>query len=254
MMKTCPICGGTRESCNKPSPLNPHDLCRECYYHKRVFKIALRCESCGKLRIVNRGNYPDYEHYYCKKCSFSQNGGDRIKKLHKARRESASHRCLTDRGYVKIYSPGHRLQGADGWVKEHFLVADSIVGEVFQPSKGHVIHHVDGNPQNNVPNNLVLCESQGYHQLIHKRARAFYACGDPLKHKCQVCQGYSNPEDLVRKGHNTFHEACYRQRMKDLYQVKLQKKRDSAKGDSREPFIQGEFTSNQPSPPQPSCG
>jgi hypothetical protein len=57
------------------------------------------------------------------------------------------------------------------------------------------VHHVDNDPGNNTPSNLVICPDKAYHALLHKRARALEACGHADWLYCYVCQGYSDPTD-----------------------------------------------------------
>ena len=52
-----------------------------------------------------------------------------------------------------------------------------------------VIHHIDGNGRNNAHYNLVVCEDQRYHMLLHTRQRVLDAEGDPNTMKiCCTCK------------------------------------------------------------------
>jgi len=79
---------------------------------------------------------------------------------------------------------------------------------------GAEVHHVDGNPLNNKHSNLVACENQAYHKLLHRRADALKACGHVDWRACNFCKVYSNPSDLKTYRHpgedceNVYHPAC----------------------------------------------
>lgn len=84
--------------------------------------------------------------------------------------DASTGRRYTDaRGYVHVYAPDHpRANG--NHVLEHLLVAERALGRPI-PLKCHV-HHVNGNPSDNRPHNLVICEDMSYHMLLHKRQDA----------------------------------------------------------------------------------
>ena len=77
---------------------------------------------------------------------------------------------------------------------EHVLIAERAIGK--QLPKGAVVHHVDKNPVNNEPTNLVVCPSQAYHLLIHQRQAAYDACGNASYRKCVYCGEYSDPAGM----------------------------------------------------------
>jgi HNH endonuclease len=71
--------------------------------------------------------------------------------------------------YVWVLARNHP-RASVGYVMEHTLVAERALGH-YLPT-GAVVHHVDGNKWNNTPTNLVICQDQAYHVLLHKRQRA----------------------------------------------------------------------------------
>lgn len=90
-------------------------------------------------------------------------------------------------GYRMRYAPDHPKTSDKGYVMEHVLIAEDAIGRVLP--EGAVVHHVDGDRTNNVNSNLVVCEDQKYHMLLHVRARVIAAGGDPDLHKvCPTCE------------------------------------------------------------------
>jgi hypothetical protein len=68
-----------------------------------------------------------------------------------------------------VHNPDHPRANTRGYVYEHILVAESVLGHSLPA--GAVVHHVDGNKHNNAPGNLVICEDDAYHRLLHTRMR-----------------------------------------------------------------------------------
>lgn len=52
----------------------------------------------------------------------------------------------------------------------HQRVAERALGKPLPA--GAEIHHVNGDPKDNRPANLVICQDAAYHDLLHARARA----------------------------------------------------------------------------------
>lgn len=92
-----------------------------------------------------------------------------------ARKTTAAH---TTR-YVKAGKGRHSY--------EHQRIAAAVLGRPVPA--GVQVHHVDGNGRNNTRRNLVICDSQRYHQILHARARVLVAGGDPNADAwCSICQ------------------------------------------------------------------
>ena len=115
-------------------------------------------------------------------------------------------RVMASNGYVLVSRPDHP-RANQGYILEHVAMAEAALGR-YLPS-GAEVHHVDENKSNNVPGNLVICENRAYHALLHKRARALAACGNPAAHRCYFCGQYDKQGDIfVTKQGKSHHRRC----------------------------------------------
>lgn len=69
-----------------------------------------------------------------------------------------------DRAYITSYA-GHN--GKRIYKRAHVLIAEKVLGRPLP--QGAVVHHIDHDPRNNRNDNLVICESQSYHMILHRR-------------------------------------------------------------------------------------
>lgn len=77
-------------------------------------------------------------------------------------------RRVTSHGYIEVrVDKEHPLRNANGYAYEHRIVAMGILGR--PPRKGEIIHHIDGNKQNNNPSNIVIHSSISEHLYNHRR-------------------------------------------------------------------------------------
>jgi len=109
---------------------------------------------------------------------------------------------------VLVWCPEHPRAGSKGYVSEHVLVVESVTGRPL-PDRA-VVHHVNGNPTDNSPSNLVVCEDQSYHMLLHSRQGALLACGNPNYRKCRICFKWDDPKNLkiYPKHRASWHQQC----------------------------------------------
>lgn len=111
-------------------------------------------------------------------------------------------RTIHSDGYVMIMCADHP-RASGGYVLEHILIVESVLGKPF-PRK-HQVHHIDRDGTNNVHNNLVVCESDGYHKLLHVREKAFRATGNPTARRCKHCKRWDSADRLNARGN---HRRC----------------------------------------------
>lgn len=128
-------------------------------------------------------------------------------------------RSITPLGYVQIYRPEHPKARDNGYVFEHTLIAEQVLGKPL-PAKAQV-HHVDDNGTNNSHRNLVLCEDDAYHKLLHARARVIRAGGiigsDKICCRCQTLKplGAFSPDPNAAWGVHGYCRKCGATRRKE---------------------------------------
>jgi hypothetical protein len=89
----------------------------------------------------------------------------------------------------------------------HRAVVDRALGREL-PRK-HPVHHVDENKTNNAHCNLVVCENEAYHQLLHDRARTVRAGGRPsVERLCATCGILKPLADFGRRPRGGYRGPC----------------------------------------------
>ena len=71
------------------------------------------------------------------------------------------------KGYRHVFKPKHHLARGDGWVAEHRIIAEEIIGRKLK--EGEVVHHKDENRVNNDKSNLMVYASNGEHLSNHSK-------------------------------------------------------------------------------------
>lgn len=100
-------------------------------------------------------------------------------------------RRIMSNGYVRIFKPDHPACASDGYVPEHRLVVEKLLGRFLTGIE--VVHHKDGNRQNNKISNLQLCANHKEHMQLHKLPPATCErCG------CVVVRRSYKPKDRKR--------------------------------------------------------
>ena len=72
--------------------------------------------------------------------------------------------CISG-GYVGIHMPEHPSASKVGYVYEHTLVAEKMLGRSL--NKDEVVHHIDLDKHNNTPENLFICNRKD-HTTFHR--------------------------------------------------------------------------------------
>lgn len=154
--------------------------------------VLLRCDLCGKENTTTYNNYVNGQSQkerlglkpgttQCKSCSSKATGragagrASPFKgiKLPLASR-GAGHkawkggRFIDHHGYVMVHIVKDVTDRPSGWTsyrKEHILRIEAKIGRLLK--KGEVVHHIDGDRQNNALSNLWLSDNTG-HKAAHQ--------------------------------------------------------------------------------------
>lgn len=74
-------------------------------------------------------------------------------------------------GYIRIKNRKHPFCSSTGYVWEHRLILEKKLKRYLR--KDEVIHHLDGNKENNKKTNLLLCANQKKHLSVHTAMEFF---------------------------------------------------------------------------------
>jgi hypothetical protein len=98
-------------------------------------------------------------------------------------------------GYPVILIHGHHRADPNGYVKEHLVIAEKALGKPLLSK--HPVHHFNDLKADNANTNLVICENNAYHKLLHARQRIVRLGGDPnVVKKCGVCKQLIDKADF----------------------------------------------------------
>jgi len=90
-------------------------------------------------------------------------GGKPLRKKGTARPRRTDGTFIDQWGYVMVKTSS--LPGAMAYTAQHVLVAEKTLGRPL--IRGEVVHHIDGDKQNNDPDNLFVC-NRSIHRAVHR--------------------------------------------------------------------------------------
>ncbi len=152
-------------SCGKPVQRFPSELrtqtqvhcCRECKY--AVGWVTLTCEGCSRAFVRTKSDIAPWTvHHYCsRECAFRAQRWDK--------HPTWKGGTIIQNGYVLIRVP-------NGYKRVHVMMAEKVVGRPLR--KGEVVHHINCDPSDNRPSNLLIC-TVAYHKWLHYEMARRYA-------------------------------------------------------------------------------
>ncbi len=172
----CVQCGIQVKKIRTPANLRNQAAPRFCSQHchgayirgtgrGRQPNVEYSCAVCGKLVRAYRS--PSSQHSNSPKyCSLQCTGA--------AQRGSANPswsggRHTLDTGYVVVLAPGHPSADIRGYVLEHRLGMERVIGRYL--TEEEVVHHINGVKDDNRSENLQLFPDQSAHLRHHNQMR-----------------------------------------------------------------------------------
>lgn len=133
------------------------------------------CSVCGEECFVIRSLFEHGGKAFCSRtCS-----GRRVNLRPEEKRLSTS-------GYFMFYRPGHPMADKAGRLMEHRLVMAEHLGRMLDACE--VVHHKDGDRQNNAIENLELMSGHKEHAATHAQESELYQLRQQGKLRCSACK------------------------------------------------------------------
>lgn len=86
-------------------------------------------------------------------------------------------RTVASNGYVLIRKPNHPRADCRGYVYEHILVAEQVIGRPVR--KGEQVHHKNHVKTDNRPENLAVKASPAHHAVEHRKRTDLRGLNEP---------------------------------------------------------------------------
>lgn len=84
-------------------------------------------------------------------------------------------RTKPSKGYIRIHMPEHPFASKQGYIAEHRLIMEKILGRYLKPEE--IPHHINGIRDDNRPENLMLISGRNLHNQIHQEEYGWILLG-----------------------------------------------------------------------------
>ena len=114
---------------------------------------------------------------------------------------------------ILLTLPNHPNARKNGTVLEHIVICSAVLGKPL-PLKA-IIHHWDKNNSNNKSFNLLICQDQSFHMVIHMRQKAYEQSGHADYRYCNTCEKWHSTKDMCKNrnaslGYGHICKVCHR--------------------------------------------
>lgn len=110
--------------------------------------------------------------------------------------------------YLLIQKKDHPKADKRGYILEHILSAEKVLGKQL-PERAVIHHHTE--------KQLIICQNQNYHMLLHMRTNALNSCGHADWRKCALCHKYDQSSNLYMHETWAVHRKCRRRDQRERY-------------------------------------
>ncbi len=118
----------------------------------------------------------------------------------------------TEKGYIQTLMPNHPHANPKGYVREHIIIAEEILGRPLLDKEEP--HHINETKDDNRKENILVCKNHKEHMMLHVQLRALKFNNNLASRKCCICKKWDSFDNLSickRKSggtHSYFHAKC----------------------------------------------